>query len=284
MQFAKEQKKAQEDLNDCLKELSEHLFSEDELQTMIDRLKKIYISDFRHSYSTFFPFITELTRDGSPDCLDSLSTNLDLIKECLETNENDDEEFYKRIFKLSDHLNLEIARHTFYSANEDKLNDLEKKNQDIKIELDKAKQELSDANKLLEETNRKAKSLQSELISVLSIFAAIVITFSGSLSYISSALSGMYNAPLLKTAFFVLLCGFVTFNAIFLLVYLIAKITERNVYAKCQSENCTCDNGKPKCNSLNRVRKRLPFFFWFNIVLIILFVVVTILLCCKISL
>ena len=86
---------------------------------------------------------------------------------------------YQPLMKLSDHVNLEIGRYSYYSINEQKVSDLEKKNQTLQEDLKQATKELNNAK-------QSVSSVQTELIAVLSIFAAIVLTFSGSLSFITS--------------------------------------------------------------------------------------------------
>ena len=96
-------------------------------------------------------------------------------------------------------------------------------------------------------------------------------SFSGSLSFIGNALNGMSNTSFFKAVFFILLCGMVVFNLIFLMMYIVGKITGRNIYARCESEDCSCDpSGKPKCKGITRIKKRLPYIFWMNISLLIL--------------
>ena len=72
---------------------------------------------------------------------------------------------YQPLMKLSDHVNLEIGRYSYYSINEQKVSDLEKKNQTLQEDLKQATKELNNAK-------QSVSSVQTELIAVLSIFAA----------------------------------------------------------------------------------------------------------------
>lgn len=54
------------------------------------------------------------------------------------------------------------------------------------------------------------------------------------------------------------------FDTIFLLMYLVSKIINRNIYARCLTKDCSCD--AKKCNGITRLRKRLPYVFYFNVV------------------
>jgi hypothetical protein len=93
------------------------------------------------------------------------------------------------------------------------------------------------------------------------------------MTVLGSALTGMQEVHAFKATFFVLLCSLVLGNIIFLLMYLVGKLTSRNIYARCKTENCTCN---PPCNGFTRIRKRLPYIYWLNLILIVLMAVVVV--------
>lgn len=274
-----ESRRRQEQLNNLLYEMASDCMDEEELRSIAIKFKSVYTDNFRHSYAPFFPKIIEMVNGGYN--LDVLSSNLDAVREIVEEsylkNEREFTTLYFPLSKLSDHLNLEIGRYNYYSQHEQKVADLERKSQILQ-------KELKDATKALEKAQKKVTTIQTELISVLSIFAAIVLTFSGSISFLGSALTGMTNVTLFKSAFFVLLCGFIILNVIFLMMYIVGKITGRNIYARCKTENCSCEkNGKLSCSSLKRMRKRLPYMYWINVLLLVLIVVDIVLWCCNLN-
>lgn len=240
------------------------------IKEMALKFKSLYTDGFRHNYSEFFPLIVDLSKDDCDYSIDYLSNNLQALRTLVELDyTNGEKEFrglYKPLLKLSDHINLEIGRYSYYSTNEAKVKDLEKRNSTLQSELKKSTQELIDAKK-------SVSSVQTELISVLSIFAAIVLTFSGSMNLLGNAFASIATVPGLKVIFFVILTGLVVFNIIFLMMYIVGKITGRSIYAHCKSKDCTCgENGSPKCNGVNRIRKRLPYIFWINITFFIFMV------------
>lgn len=260
-------KRKQAALREYLYDMALSCMDESQLRQMLTKLKSIYSNDFRHSYSEFFPMIVEISKDNNSYDLDFLSNNLEALREMVLKSfiegESESNALYQSLDKLIDHINLEIARYSHYSMSEQKVNDLESKHRTLQSELKESTEALKSAQK-------KVSTVQTELIAVLSIFAAIVFTFSGSISIIGNALSGMGAAPFFKAVFFVLLCGFVVFNTIFLMMYIVGKVTGRNIYARCQSPDCTCDGGQPKCHGIVRIKKRLPYVFWMNAVFLIL--------------
>ncbi|MBO5967815.1 MAG: hypothetical protein J6S14_04880 [Clostridia bacterium] len=255
----------QRKLIEHLKDMAASIKDDAEIKELAYSIKSLYKDNFRHNYSDFFSLIVDIAKDDNNYNLEYLSNNLVSLMYLVERDHYDGEREFKGLYhplrKLNDHINLEIARYTYHSQNEQKMLDLEKRNE-------KLREELNDATKQLTEAQKKISSTQTDLIAVLSIFAAIVLTFSGSLSFLGNALSGMQEAPFFKSIAFVLICGVVIFNAIFLMMYFVGKITGRNLYAKCQTKDCTCNNGAPKCNGFKRLQKRLPYVFWFNVMLI----------------
>lgn len=102
----------------------------------------------------------------------------------------------------------------------------------------------------------------------------IVITFSGGMNFIAGALSGMANTSIFKGIIFVLVCGIVLFNTIFVLMYAVCKIIDKNLYVACELDKCDCmHKGKNKCSAIIKLRKRLPYVFWFNCLLMVFIVI-----------
>ena len=262
-------KKRQAELTEHLRHMATICMDDGQTREMLSRFKTLYSDHFRHSYFEFFPLIVDMAKDDGKYSLDYLTANLDAMRKLVETDytagTKEFEELHQPLTKLNDHINLEIGRYNYYFTNEQKVNDLEKRNNKLQEDLRSATQELMEAKKTV-------SSVQTELITVLSIFAAILLTFSGSLSLMGSAFSSIDKAPLFKTVFVLLICGIIFANTIFLLLYIVGKVTGRNIYAKCLSADCSCvkDNGKPKCWGLTRIRKRLPYIFWLNVLFLLL--------------
>ncbi|HIS83084.1 TPA: hypothetical protein IAD41_05715 [Candidatus Scatenecus faecavium] len=266
-----ESKRRQELLKQYIWELAAQCFESEKIREYAFKLKDLYNNNFRHSYSEFFPIIVDIAKEENYN-LEFLSSNIEELKNILEqdyTKEDKKREFkglYKSLVKLGDHLNLEIGRYNYFSSSEKKLIDIEKYTETSQDKLTHATSELENAKE-------KIHAMQTELIAVLSIFAAIVLTFSCSINLIGSVLTHMNEAPFFKATFFTLLCGFIVINLIFVMMYFISKIIGRSIYASCKTTNCTCgENNTPSCNSLNRIRKRLPYIFWLNIFIITLMI------------
>lgn len=172
-------------------------------------------------------------------------------------------DIYGPMHKLYDNINTEIGRWNYYSQNEQKIEDIKSQAEGIRFQTENIKSQTEKATKQLKKASKQAASIQTELIAVLSIFAAIVVTFSGGFTFLGSVMTSINEAECYEAvALEAIICGMVIFNTIFLLMYLVGKITERNIYARCDTPDCSCN---VRCKGLTRIRKRLPYVFWFNV-------------------
>lgn len=289
-----------------LRELSLSIKSEMGIADAYDKLSNIYSGGFRHRYADFFPLVVEIGKSSEIEMdFDCLTTNLfALLNYAVERQESENKtevkELANSIGKLCDHLNLEIARYHQYSEvlqpspSAKQFETLSRVVNSIVSDVNKIKPDLDIVKKEVKETVNQAKSrlssVQIDLITVLGIFAAIILAFSGSITILGNALSGIQNAPFYKTVFFVLLCGFVLLNTIFLLLYIVSKIVDKNILTRCSkkgeeckdkkgeeekctnSDKCDCKDeyGYPKCGFLTMLRCRMPYVFWINVIFLIL--------------
>lgn len=262
--LAKERDRRQKELEKLIHNLSKRMYDETDIRKLSLQMLEIYKGDFRHSYSGFFPLILKISKGEQQENLDYLSNNLESLRAYIEddfiSGKKEFEDIYTQLNKLCDHLNVEIGRWSYYSQNEQKIEDINSMTTTLHDKMSKATQELQKASK-------QAASIQTELIAVLSIFAAIVVTFSGGFTFLGSVMSSVNGAEYYEAvAVTAIICGMVIFNTIFLLMYLVGKITERNIYATCNKADCPCEN---ECSNLKRIRKRLPYVYYFNLVCII---------------
>lgn len=223
-------------------------------------------------------FYSELTHDifSIDDQIRSrIHTNLEKLMEYVD-EKGIDNKIVENVIRIWDHFNLATLQvETIHKTFDEGIKKLNKQTDEvvdtIKKQEDNVGKLKKDIKKTYEETSKKLSSAQTDSITILGIFAAIVFVFSGGIELLGSALTGLESAPFFKSAFFVLLCGFVVVNAIFMLLYIIAKMTEKNIYASCKTETCTCEK---RCKPLERVKKRLPYVYWLNVVILIAMIVV----------
>ena len=277
-----ETKRRQAELNKILVQLSGAVIEENDAEKYLDRLATIYTGGFRHQYSSFYSLLLPIAEDEAHEGtnLEYLSNSLSVLYKKIEQSYTEGENKYNSIYmpflKLRDHVNLEIARIQCMMMERDRLTDLERWIEDSKKDLSQAKESVKQANNNLEksihssqEAIDKAENLQNEIITVLSIFSAVVLAFMGGMTFTGSTLESIAYSSIYKVSLVALICGLVMFNTICGLMYLVAKITGKNILSRCDTPHCSCacDGGVMKpCPLLTRIRRRLPYVFWFNFI------------------
>ncbi len=256
----------QEHLNKIILELSETVINEDSYVQYMNRFSALYQDNFKHQYSDFFPIILKVLEDDNLYNIEYLSNNLDALGTYLDEQSSQGITIFNSIYipftKLCDHLDLQIRQTNYYKS-------MLLKSNDASRDLQSAVSKLDDANKRVDNATKRANTMQTELISILSIFAAIVMTFSGSFTFLGNSMTAISNTDNYESVIIIaIICGMVLFNTIFLMMYFVSKLAERNVYAKCRFSQ-DCSKCLKDCNIIKKIRKRLPYVFYFNLVTII---------------
>lgn len=292
--YPNEMRSRQERLNGLIIKLSDFVFDEGDnrISQTIDEMRMLYKDGFRHNYSDFFPVILEIYKEDTRYSVDYLSNNLKTLQAFVETefskgNQQYDE-LYTRFIKLFDHLNLQISEINYFTMTEKKFNaattgvdealkqvgEAEKRLEESSQKIDEAENLLKESSKKVDEANKKAASIQTDLISILSIFAAIVLAVSGSISVLGNSIQAAVDADTTKLILIILICGMVLFNAIFFLIYLISRITGKELFVEeCQERCKNVENKEKKCSFVRRVKRCMPCVFYYNILMIILILI-----------
>ena len=129
----------------------------------MSELQEIYEDDFRHLYSDVFGIITRID-DEEHEGLTILSRNIHILYKQVEDIRPANDSVFRKIAKLYDHVNLDIARiaYTRRIANElnEKHKDVRKQLEDIRVRAEYAQ-----------------RDMQKNYITILGIFSSIVVTF-----------------------------------------------------------------------------------------------------------
>ena len=253
MQILNEQEK-RDSLRQLLMDLSK---SQDVLKDRKDRrdyylrLEAIYYTtdsdNYRHFYSDIFACLSLIDADDSLGNLDILAQNMEAIKEGYipinrdEANNNELIDIRKEIIKLYDHTNLDISRinYTKRMAGETQselarakvlIEDLENKLAESDIARADAISHLNrESSKLKEEVRDGQKKMQNEYITILGIFAAIVLAFTGGMTFSSSVLENIDKASIYRMFSIVLILGLVLSNLIWILIDFLRDINGKSI-------------------------------------------------------
>lgn len=199
------------------------------------RLEDIYYNSdtdhFRHYYSDIFAILTLIDGDPENGNLDILAQNMQTIKDGYVGKEKD---ISKEIIKLYDHTNLDIARINYTNR---MCGEAQSELGKTKIMVDSLNEEhqkaIDDIKKteqaLADEIHEGQKKMQNEYITILGIFAAIVLAFTGGMSFSSSVLENLHQSSIYRILIVVCVLGFVMINLIWILIDFIRDINSKGV-------------------------------------------------------
>lgn len=201
----------------------------DELEVYASRMSEIYSDGYRQLYSELFPLLMDIS-GGDVDSLQPLTTNLVSLYRYVGRSDkwaNDDPELFGHLLKLSDHVNLEMQRMLDRNEYEERFSEYERRLKELYDELSDLYEKSAGSERKLRKAVQKIKNLQLEVVSILAIFAAIVVAFSGGMSILGSALTGIGQVGIQELAFVVILCGIVLFNTVAFLMHVVFWIIRR---------------------------------------------------------
>ena len=186
------------------------------------RLEDIYCpanktEHFRHFYSDVFEVLSSVKKGIKQGTVDILGQNMRLLyKRYLPTSENHD--ISKELMKLYDHISLDIARMNYSDSGD---NDISKEQaiKDIQTQVVAIEEGVSKAQKEQDRLKDELSSQQREYVAILSIFATVVMAFTGGLAFSSSVLNNIDKVSTGKLMMIALTIGLVLINILFGLFY-----------------------------------------------------------------
>ena len=216
------------------------------------KLEEIYYipgSDeyFRHFYSDILSTLTQIDSDDNEGSLDVLAVNMQAIKDGYQAVNYDGDKLIdisKSIIKLFDHTNLEVARINYTKQlNNATKSDLVSTKELLKKqreEFDNTKSETETIRNTLREETEKAnkkiednqKQMQNEYVTILGIFAAIVLAFTGGMTFSSSVLNNISKASVYRLSLISFIIGLVFFNLIWVLIDFVRDINGKTIRKK----------------------------------------------------
>ena len=163
-------------------------------------------------YSEISSFIYGLSSEKQGN----FATNIDcLLTYVLDEQHSVDEDICKIAIKIYDHFQLAVhQKHLNFETNEV-----------VRLNLTKS---IAEANKAIEKSAKNAKNIEKEYITILGIFASIVLTFVGGLTFSTSILQNIDSVSIYRLLLTIDLLAIVIVNAIFLLMKFICYINDKD--------------------------------------------------------
>lgn len=223
-----------------LSQEQDFIIQDDRLEGLYIQLEAIYHPDnpnekFRHYYSDIFKVLAAIKNDEELGDINVLGQNITIVLQRYKPERYDKNgeliDISDSLQKLYDHINLDIARilyiesSGFKAIGGDTIDELNAK-------IAKADDELKNVLKIQEELEDEIHQQQKEYIAILGIFAAIVLTFTGSIAFSSSVLNNINGASIYRVMLITLILGFVINNVLLGLFYYINGIIKNKKHSK----------------------------------------------------
>lgn len=232
--------------------------NEEFIQNICEKIDNYYNESEtkRHSYSDIASYVYEIKKDD----YEYIIGNLECIYEFYKRKDDNDGRI--RIFKLIDHIKLETNRthgitQIYLSKVSEEISQLvqtslkksidliDSKEKDFKETIGKQEIEMK---RQFEKHTSEIDKINSNLISVLGIFGAIIVAFFGGLNLLGSVLQNMHSVSIYRLVFISIIMIMGLFNIIFLLLYCISKLTQKNLWSNCREcMDCSAQNNKIEC-------------------------------------
>ena len=256
MEIAEEQKRRKE-FKKILREMAtkQAVFKNPtKLQSVCNKLKYVYKGEssdinFRHYYSDIFSTLTDIKNEGNE--IDVVGQNLGLVYEyCLK---NAEEDLCNSVRKLLDHTNLEISRINYVNVIDTRIDIT---GEDFQNRISSINFQVDEADKKVEEVKNKVNNSYSDYVSILGIFSGIVLVFFGGTSIFGNIISNMQKTSVDKSVLICSITGIVIFDIIFMFIYFLAKLLNRDISAtKYHVEYLPI---------VSRFKNRYPFVYYTN--------------------
>lgn len=233
------------------------------IRTIYEGFHSVYKdASFRHSYSIISRHLGSYDgeqRDSIPIGLQAVALYSRKVCDSPERT-SEDKRVDSSINKLLDHIELEcirLNRMDMVQHYSDQAHDL----------AEQAKVLNAETKKNAEEAQEKVAKNNEQSITFLGLFSAVIIGF---LAEMSLFINGFENLTADNFKYIILyscFAGMLTFDALFLLMYVIAKIAGTSFGVKCRYESCTeCERHK---TWITRAHCKYPYVVWFNTICVI---------------
>ncbi len=239
-----------------------------QLDLLCNIVKEYYTNNKRHKYSEVSAYLMEA------DDIEYLLENLRRIQSRL-GEYPEDELISIKVFKLIDHITLELNRikYNFKNFNEMNLHTMNAALTNAAKAVDSAMTELRkeqsqkidlEVKEFREETNSlkgKVEDSYSQFVSILGIFSAVVLVFFGGMTAFGELFANMHSIGRFKLIFTAAFVGLIIFNMVFMFLYVLAKLLNREIAASTTAEAA----GKHALTRwIKRIWGRYPYLLLFN--------------------
>ena len=269
----------------------------------VNILMHVYANDYRHTYSDIFNKLQSIfTKDmevgvALGENLNTLSLAIqdDLAADGSDVNLMNASKGFR---KFADHINLEIGRYNFIKnqfpvqtpplagggviKEDSSYENLSNKINEVSRAVDNIRPIATQAQKGIDKVDDKLENNKISSITALTIFSAVILAFSGGITFEAGVFKGIADASPYRLVFTTSLTGFILFNTIFVLLYIVGKMTGKAISTKCKYmsldkpsvvANRACGDGVciKACSEVSiacRILHKYSYVFAINVVLL----------------
>ncbi|WP_149710765.1 hypothetical protein [Campylobacter concisus] len=265
----------------------------------IEQLENIYLNThYRHAYSTITKYVVSQKakclenkkEEIEEDILQTMSFNIENIfekiilnyKENVNNSKGDKAKhnFIEKVFKLKDHINLEIFRlqdiiqseseyRQKIAQTEGTISELRKEGDKIKENIEELAKKADGIKESIGESKNNLKDIQREYITILGIFASIIIAFVATLSFSTSVLQNIDKPNTFKLVAIICFLSIFIVNILNLLFNFIREIH----FGKEENKKEGKEEKEKGKREKNKDKKSFVGLLAFNIMIIIVAVV-----------
>ena len=180
-----------------IESISKEIIAESDIEKKIAEIFEIYKDNtFRHSYADISQFLINLVKQDKEEKFENLSiitSNIEKIIEAIQKDDNNkNKDEIKKIFKLKDHIDLEIIRHEYISKKYGSdIKKIETETSNLNREAEKLKTETSNLNREAEKLNKNLEISKTNHVAIFGIFSAIIISFTSGIGFSNQILSNI---------------------------------------------------------------------------------------------
>lgn len=237
----------QEEYTDFMKQVVEfintisvRLLKKHEIEFKIDELSKICNNNFRFQYSSIEATVYKLSKVSEVKSITFLSDNIyNMLNVYFESDVKDN-----KVFKFCDHILLALNRISYLKETTEeidasylevqgklelKINDVSEHHNKLSKITEQFKNDVKETHENMQKEIQASKTETiTNLVAVLGIFSGLVIAFFGDISMFTSIFGNVSESNFVIMVFFSLLLGLIIVDGICLLLYMTARIADKN--------------------------------------------------------
>lgn len=211
-------------------------YDDENIEESLKKVVQYYAKHSRHQYHIISEFVNEKMQE-SEDSISYILNNIEYMQDYMHFNQNECKKLIRESSDLDyDCINLNLEKLYDHIALEEerlKNNAAIIKQSNIDIENNVINTFNSIIGSFQSKVDEVSGSLNANIISVVGLFSAIIFVFFGGITSMANIINGIYHLKSRSDLYIPLICvftvGFVIFNIVFLLLYSISKIVDKDI-------------------------------------------------------